>query len=130
MRSILVASLLLSPMLYTASAAATSPKTDAPGTTQERPVSTGVTIPVILDSASIRIPSDAMDERVSGSAKVVLALNVDKSGNAQNVRVVESAGPGLDARVIEAVRQSHFRPAQLDHQAIPLDINLVVEVQR
>jgi TonB family protein len=129
MRSILAASLLLSPMLYSASAVASQPKTDATGTTQERRVSTGV-IPPSIDSSTIHIAPAALDGTMAGSAKVVLALNVDEKGNAQNVRVVQSANPNLDSRVIEGVQKSHFRPARLDHQNIPLDVNLVVEVNR
>ena len=130
MRSILIASLLLSPMLYTASAVASQPKTDAPSTTQERRVSTGITSPVILESGKIHISAHALDGTVEREAKVVLALNVDEKGNAQNIQVVQSANPDLDARVVAAVRQSHFRPATLDNQVIPLNVNLVVTVQR
>jgi TonB family protein len=130
MRPILSASLLLSPMLFAASAVASQPKTDAPAATQGVRVSTGITVPAILDSANIRIPANTLDRTLASEAKVVLALNVDEKGNAQNVRILQSANPDLDARVVAAVRQSHFRPAKLDHQAIPVDLNLIINVQR
>jgi TonB family protein len=130
MRSILAASLLLSPMLYTASAVASQPKTDATGTTQERRISTGVTSPEVIGSANLHIPPSALPETESAGAQVVLKLRVTETGSAENIRVVKSATPDLDARVIEGVRQAHFRPATLDNQAIPLDVNLVVNVNR
>jgi TonB family protein len=130
MRSILAASLLLSPMLYTASAVASQPRTDASGTTQERRVSTGVTSPEIIGSANIHIPPSTLLRNDAFGSEVVLSLRVDEKGNAENIRVVKSANRDLDARVVEGVRQSHFRPATLDNQAIPLDVNMVVEVNR
>jgi|SRR5271168_3078297 len=129
MRSILAASLLLSPMLYAASAVASQPKTDT-SAPQERRVSTGITAPVILDSTNLHIPASALDRTIPSESTLVLALNVDEKGNPQNVHVVHSGSPDLDARVVAAVRQSHFRPARLDNQAVATDVNLVVTVQR
>jgi TonB family protein len=126
MRPTLVASLLLSPMLLTASAIARTPKTDAAATTPAR-VSTGVVAPKILNADNFHIPADVLGQ---GNAQVVLSLNVDEKGNAQNIRVVKSANPELDARVVSQVSQSHFRPGTLNDHAIPVDMNLVVKVQR
>ncbi len=130
MRSILAASLLLSPMLYSASAIASQPKSDAAGTTQERRVSTGVTRPAVLGSGNIHIPPSALLPNEAAGAQVVLALRVNEKGDAENVRVVKSANPDLDARVVEGVRQSRFRPAKLDNQPIPLEVNMIVQVVR
>jgi len=129
MRSILVASLLLSPMLIAASAVASQPKTDTPAATQDRRISTGITAPEI-DSTNIHIPADALGQTASSDARVVLSLNVDEKGNAQNVRVVKSVNPDLDSRVVAAVRQSHFQPAKLDNKAVPVDVNLIFTVKR
>jgi TonB family protein len=131
MRPILAASLLLSPVLFAASAIASQPKIDAPATTTEyHRISTGVAAPAIIDDASFRIPADALRQTGSGNAKVVLSLSVDEKGNAQNVHVLKSANPELDSRVIAAVLQSHFHPATLDHKAIAVDMDLTVSVQR
>jgi TonB family protein len=129
MRHILIASLLLSPMLVTASAIASQPSTDAPAATQGRRISTGITAPAI-DSSNIRIPADALGRIFTNDAQVVLSLNVDEKGNAQNVKVVKSVNPDLDSRVVAAVLQSHFQPAKLDNKAIPVDVNLVFTVKR
>jgi TonB family protein len=129
MRPILIASLLLSPMLITASAVASQPNTDAPAATQGRRISTGITAPAI-DSSNIHIPAEAVGRIFTNDAKVVLSLNVDEKGNAQNVRVIKSVNPELDSRVVVAVRQAHFQPAKLDNQVIPIDVNLVFTVKR
>jgi TonB family protein len=130
MRSILVASLLLSPMLYTASANASQPTTDAPATTQALRVSSGITVPAVLDSTNIHISSDANDRLSPVDTKVVVNLWVDAQGKPQGVRVVKSIYPDLDARVVAAVRQFHFHPAKLDNQAVAQNVDLVVSVQR
>jgi hypothetical protein len=43
--------------------------------------------------------------------------------------VLNSISPSVDSHVIAAVRQFHWRPAVLDNQAIPLTVNLTVDVQ-
>jgi TonB family protein len=129
MRPTLLASLLLSPMLVAASAVASQPKSDAPAPAEYHRISTGIAVPAIVDS-TFRIPAGSLGETGAASAKVVLSLNVDEKGNAKNVRVVKSANPTLDARVVTAVLQSHFRPATLDHQAIAVDMDLTVSVLR
>jgi TonB family protein len=60
---------------------------------------------------------------------VVLKLNVDETGSPTHIEVVQSLDPTLDARVVEAVSQSRWRPAVLDNQTIPMNVNLTVEVQ-
>ena len=125
MRTVLAASLLLSPMLYVASAAAATPNTNVLGT-QDHRVSTGITSPVILDSINIHVPPT---QSLSKDTKVVLSMNVDEKGNAQNIHVIQSANPVLDARVVAAGSQSRFRPAKLDNQSVPMNIDLVVKIQ-
>jgi hypothetical protein len=129
MRSLLTASLLLSPMLYAASAAALSPKVDAPVNLQASQTSSGVTSPT-LDTANFYISSDSLRGTGSGPATVVLALKVDAKGNPSHVRIVQSANPILDSRVVATVLHSYFHPARLDNHAVPVDLNLVVSVQR
>lgn len=129
MRTALAASLLLSPMLYVASAVAAQPKTDA-ADAQVRPVSVAQTTPAVLPAASIRIPGYSLSRTGSNGEKVVLSMNVDAKGNAQNVRVIQSANPELDARIVAAVRQSYFHPAQVANHAVPVKVDLVVNVQK
>ena len=64
-------------------------------------------------------------------APVISAIQPSQvTEGSQNVRVVQSANPVLDYRVVEAVKQSHFQPATLNKHAIPVDMALTVNVQR
>jgi len=128
MRTFPFAGLVLTSALLASPAFARSPKTDA--SAQPQRVSTGFVAPVLVDPAGIRIPSDVLGQTAPAQAKVVLALNVDEKGNAQNVRVVQSASPELDFRVVEAVMKSHFQPATLNKHAVPVDMALTIHVQR
>ena len=128
MRPYHVAGVVLSSALLAAPAFAASPKSDVAA--QPQRVSTGIVAPVLADPAGIRIPADVIGQNPGGLAKVVLSLNVDEKGNAQNVRVVKSASPALDYRVVQAVMQSHFQPATLNKHAIPVDMALTINVQR
>ncbi len=116
---------LLSSVLVSASAFAAAPKADVVVSTQYRPVSTGVVAPV-LENNALHIPANVA---VASSGEVVLSLKVDEKGDARNVRIVKSASPMLDSKVVAAVLQSHFKPATLNNQAIPVDLDLTVKVQ-
>jgi TonB family protein len=128
MRRILIASALLSPMLFTAAAVASQPKDDASASTLVRPISTGVTAPKIVHSTDIQITPETA-RSIMPNAEVVLKVNLDEQGKAQDVQVIKSANPILDAPVISAVRQFRWSPATLDKQAIPVDLTLSVVVQ-
>jgi TonB family protein len=60
--------------------------------------------------------------------ELLVKLNIDRDGTAQDIQVVNSSNPALDASVVDAVRKFRFRPAKLDDQAIPVDMNLTVKV--
>jgi len=130
MRSVLAASLLLSPMLYAASATAMPPKTDAPATPKVSQISYDTTTPAVIDAASFRLPGASLSGMFSNQEKVVLAVKVDEKGNPNVVRILQSANPELDARVVAAVSRSSFHPATLGNHAVPVELNLVVAVQR
>ncbi len=129
MRRILAASLLLSPLFLPAAAVASTPAADASASTLVRPASSGLTSPRILRTANVHIAPD-FAQAIPALSEVVLKLTVDEKGKAQEVRVIKSASPLLDDRVVQAVQQFRWRPAKLDKQAIPMDMTLNVEVQR
>ena len=126
MRRILAASILLSPLFFTASAVASTPANDASASTPARPVSTGVIPAHVLYSAGIELPSTAS---IPNDAEVVLELNVGEDGNARDIEVVKSINPQLDAPVVAAVRKFRFSPAKLDNQAISVPLSLTIMVQ-
>jgi TonB family protein len=128
MRLTPVASLFLAPALMAVPAFAGAAKTDAVNMQNVR-VTTGVVAPV-LDSSAIQIPPGSLINTIGGEATVVLSLYVDEQGHAESVHVVKSAGHDIDDRVVDGVLRSKFRPATLDHHAIPLEMSLIVRVQR
>ena len=129
MLRILVASLLLSPVLFTASAVASQPATDAAPSTQVRRVSTGVVAPQLLKSTNVDIPTDAFDAMLPPNAEVGLKVDIDEQGNARDIQVIKPVNSDLDARVVAAVSKFRFAPATLDNQAISatIDLNIVVK---
>jgi TonB family protein len=68
----------------------------------------GVTQPVLLWKIEPEYTDEARRARVQGT--VVLHIEVDTGGQAQNITVTQSLGLGLDERAIEAVRRWRFRP--------------------
>jgi TonB family protein len=130
MRRILLANLLLLPSLFPAAVNASQPADDASTPTPALRVSTGVTGPSILDARKLRLSHNVFDRTIPSEATVVLSLNVDETGKPQDVQVVKSVNKMLDERVIDAVRQFHFKPATLDEQPVPVDMTLNVVVKR
>ncbi len=51
---------------------------------------------------------------------------VDATGVPRQIAIARPIGFGLDERAVEAVRNSHFTPAKLNGQAVPVVIDLVV----
>lgn len=128
MRRILTASVLAAPLFLATAAFASSPAEDATLSAQPRAVSTGVTEPQLLHSASV-IVSPELAGALPADSRVVLKLNVDENGAAQAVQVIKSVNPELNKRVIDAVRQFRWQPATLDKQAVPVALTLNVLVQ-
>jgi hypothetical protein len=129
MRRVLAASLLLPSLLLPAAAKASTPANDASAPTPVR-VSTGVTGPVLLGLPVLSVPQGLSIDLIPTDAQVELSLTVNEKGLPQNVKVVKSFSPIVDARVIDTVNQMHFRPGKIDNQPTAVDLNLVVNVTR
>jgi TonB family protein len=67
---------------------------------------------------------------VQTDTQIGLSLTVDSNGLPQNVKVVKSSNPFLDARVVDAIQKSHFHPGTVDETPIPVEMNLTVSVAR
>ena len=93
-------------------------------------ITTGVIPPAVLNSANFSVTSDALAGVGLDKPSVVLALKVNEKGFAEDVRVVRSVNPKVDLQVLSAVRDFRFRPASLDQQPVPVDLELTVVVQR
>jgi hypothetical protein len=129
MRRILVAT-LLSSLSLTASAATGKPTNDAAASTTDRPVSTGVTAPQLVYSTKISIAPSELPEAFSNPARIVLKFSLDKTGSPQGIQVVQPLTQTIDSKVVEAVRHFRWTPAVLNNQTVPIDMNLIVQVQR
>jgi TonB family protein len=129
MRRILATSLLL-PSLFLPAVVKASTLDDASAPTPKVRVSTGVVSPELLNADQFSIPVSATDQAIPGDATVGLSLTVSEDGRPQNVKVVKSLNPVWDARVVDAVNHAHFKPGSIDTQAIPVDLNLTVNIAR
>jgi len=129
MRRILVSSLLLSSLTLPAAAFASTPVDDATAPTPIR-VSTGVTQPVLVNSAYLEIPDGYSIDAIPSGAQVSLSLTINEKGQPENIQVTKSFNKFWDARVIETVREFHFKPGTVDNQPTPVDMNLVVNISK
>lgn len=128
MRRILVVSLLSSCALV-AAAANPHPTDHASGEEPQTRVTTGVAAPRITSRATVvHIPNDPVLDTYPNPAKMMIQVNLDQAGIPTEFHVLQSISPKVDAHVVEALRQFRWRPAMLDNQAIPLAVNLSVEV--
>lgn len=124
----IIAAIMLSSIALSAAAATSKPANDA-DSTSVRPVSTGVTAPRLVYSTRISISSSEFPTTIS-NGRVVLKFKLDTTGTPQSIQVVEPLTQSLDARIVDAVRQFRWSPAVLNNQTVPIDMNLVVQVQR
>jgi TonB family protein len=129
MRRILAASALLSTLSFSAAALASQPVTDEPASTPARPISTGVVPAHVISTQDVDL-TPAAQGILPYNAEVVLQLNVDEHGKAQDVQVIKSPSHYLDGPVAQAVRQYRFRPATLDNQPVATPVTLTVVIQR
>lgn len=111
-----------------ASEPAVAATSDAPATSARR-ISTGVTAPKLVSGPQVRVAvSDFPSETVVGKSAVV-SFRVNEQGVPQNVRLVKSVNQTVDSRVLAAVREYRFTPAQLDGQSVAMDVNMNVNFE-
>jgi TonB family protein len=129
MRRILATSIMLSSLTLPAAAFASTPVDDATAPTPIR-VSSGVTEPVLVNSAYLTVPVGYSIDAIPSDAQVSLSLTINAKGQPENIQVTKSFSKLWDARVIETVREFHFKPATVDNQPTPVDMNLVVNIAK
>ena len=128
MRHILASTIMLSSILIPAVAHASSSTDDVTVSTPTPRISTGVTAPALLGNISLQFPAGLPQSFAPMDSQVGLSLTVDSEGQPQNVKVVKSSNPYWDARVLQAIQKSHFRPAKIDDTPIPVEMNLTVNI--
>jgi TonB family protein len=128
MRKLIVAIFSLSSVMLQAQAstpAQTQVATNGPAPQVKR-ISTGVTPPKLIYTVNVVADSPGTARLLSNDCKVVVGMIVDKTGKPSDLRIVQSAGPGVDASVLAAVSQYRFAPGMVSNQPIATPLNLQI----
>jgi protein TonB len=84
----------------------------------------GVSAPSVLFKVEPEYSEEARKAKFQGT--VVLAIVVDPSGKARDIRVLRPLGLGLDEKAIEAVMKWRFKPGLKDGAAVPVQATVEV----
>ncbi len=84
----------------------------------------GVSAPSVLFKVEPEYSEEARKAKFQGT--VVLAIIVDPSGKARDIRVIRPLGLGLDEKAIEAVMKWRFKPGLKDGAAVPVQATVEV----
>jgi hypothetical protein len=87
-------------------------------------VSEGMTPPRVLNS--IDPSSNEYAQKYGIAGMELLRTVVDASGIPRQMAIERPIGFGLDEKAVEAIKNSHFRPATLNGQPVPVVVDLVV----
>jgi TonB family protein len=87
-------------------------------------VSEGMTPPKVLNSIDPSSNEYAQQYGIAGME--LLRTVVDASGIPRQIAIARPIGFGLDEKAVDAVKKSHFQPATLNGQAVPVVIDMVV----
>ncbi|MGA3226808.1 MAG: TonB family protein [Acidobacteriaceae bacterium] len=130
MRKLIVAILSLSSVMLHAQAstpAQTQVANNGPAP-QARRISTGVIAPKLIYTVDVVADSTGTARLLSNETQVVVAMIVDKTGKPSDLKIVKSAGAGVDASVLAAVSQYRFTPGMVSNQPIATPLNLDVVI--
>jgi TonB family protein len=81
--------------------------------------------PALISKCGPQYTDEARFAKLEG--KVVLYVEISRSGGASNFKVVESLGRGLDQRAIEAVTQWRFSPGIKDGEVVVASATVEVD---
>jgi TonB family protein len=129
MRNITVAILSLSSLMLHAQAntpAQTQVASNGPA--QVKRISTGVIAPKLVYTVDVVADSNSTARLFSNNCTVVVGMVVDKNGKPEDLKIVRSASPGVDASVLAAVSQYRFTPGMVSNQPIATPLNLEVVI--
>jgi TonB family protein len=87
-------------------------------------VGDGVTPPQVLNS--IDPSSNEFAQKYGIAGMELLRTVVDSTGVPRQIAISRPIGFGLDEKAVEAVKNSHFRPATVNGQPVPVVVDLVV----
>ena len=123
MRKVLVAILSLSSLALHAQA--NSPAQTQP---QVKRISTGVIAPKLIYKVDVVADSTGTARLLDNETKVVVGMIVDKTGKPSDLKILQSAGAGVDASVLAAVSQYRFTPGMVSNQPVATPLNLEVVI--
>ena len=130
MRKLVIAIFSLSSVMLHAQASSPAPTqvaTNGPATQLKR-ISTGVIAPKLIYKVNVAADSTSTACLIDNDCKVVVAMIVDKTGKPSDLKIVQSAGAGVDASVLAAVSQYRFTPGMVSNQPIATPLNLEVVI--
>jgi TonB family protein len=87
-------------------------------------LSEGMMPPKVLNS--IDPSSNEYAQKYGIAGMELLRTVVDASGVPRQIAIARPIGFGLDEKAVDAVKNSHFKPAMLNGQPVPVVIDLVV----
>jgi hypothetical protein len=91
-------------------------------------VSTGVMFPKLIETNPI-VESASWPWRLTEDSKIaVVKVLVGPDGKPVKVEMIKPLGAGMDKDILAAVGRYRFQPGTLDHQAVPLEVNLTVTI--
>ncbi len=93
-----------------------------------RRISTGVVAPKLIYKVNVIADSTGTARLLSDDTRVVVGMVVDKNGKPSDLKILKSAGAGVDASVLAAVSQYRFTPGTVSNQPIatPVDLEVVI----
>ena len=95
---------------------------------QIKRVSTGVIAPKLIYKVDVVADSNGTARLLNNDTKVVVGMIVDKTGKPYDLKILQSAGAGVDASVLAAVSQYRFTPGTVSNQPIATPLNLEVVI--
>ncbi|MBZ5576155.1 MAG: TonB family protein [Acidobacteriia bacterium] len=81
-------------------------------------VGNGVTAPALLTKVEPQYTEEARLAKYQGT--VIVSVDIDANGVAQNMRVVRGLGLGLDEQALKAIAQWTFKPGTQNGQPVPV----------
>ncbi len=96
---------------------------------QVKRISTGVIAPKLIYKVDVVADSDGTARLINDDTKVVVGMIVDKTGRPSDLKIIKSAGAGVDASVLAAVSQYRFTPGMVSNEPIATPLNLEVVIQ-
>jgi hypothetical protein len=144
MRTLIVATLALAPVLLHAQAVSSAPTQNAPALESKldapvfaatakaatpRRISTGVVAPKLLAPIQVQVAAETYAQlSAHGDKDVKVSMIVDQTGVPSHIKIDQPADPYLDEAIFVAVAHSRFKPGTVSDQpfAIPVDLTITV----